>query len=98
MLQLLVDDNVDIRCEASKVICKIEPCNELECIEKTLLIFFQKFNETIANKHPEIAISALFCWSVSLFGDGNYEMDETDVSKNIYEIKKKKIQSMSFNL
>ncbi|XP_020280401.1 thyroid adenoma-associated protein homolog isoform X2 [Pseudomyrmex gracilis] len=79
LLQLLVDDNVNIRCEASKVICKIEPCNELECIERTLLIFFQKFNQMIANKHPGIAISALFCWSVSLFGDENYEMDETDV-------------------
>ncbi|EFN66762.1 Thyroid adenoma-associated protein [Camponotus floridanus] len=79
LLQLLVDDNASIRHEASKLICKIEPCNELECIESILPIFFQKFNETVANKCPEIAISALFCWSISLLGDADYEMDETDV-------------------
>jgi len=81
LLQLLVDDNAGIRHEASKLICKIEPCNELECIESILPIFFQKFNETVANKCPEIAISALFCWSISLLGDVDYEMDETDVSE-----------------
>lgn len=79
LLQLLIDDNADIRLEASKLICKIEPCNELECIESTLAVFFQKFNEIVANKCPGIAISALFCWSVSLLGDADYDMDETDV-------------------
>lgn len=81
LLQLLVDDNAGIRHEASKLICKIEPCNELECIESILPVFFRKFNETVANKCPGIAISALFCWSISLLGDANYEMDETDVSE-----------------
>ncbi|XP_014468567.1 PREDICTED: thyroid adenoma-associated protein isoform X2 [Dinoponera quadriceps] len=79
ILQLLVDDNMDIRREACKLICNIEPSNELECIEKMLPVFFRKFNDIIADKCPEIAISAFFCWSVSLLGDTDYEMDETDV-------------------
>lgn len=82
MLQLLIDDNADIRQEASKLICRINPCNELACIESTLPVFFQKFNETVADKYPEIAIGALFCWSVCLLGETDYEMDETDVSFN----------------
>lgn len=82
LLQLLVDDNADVRHEASKLICKIKPCNELVCIENTLLIFFQKFNKIVAKKQPEIALSALFCWSISLLADADYEMDETDVSKH----------------
>lgn len=80
MLQLLIDDNADIRREASKLICRIKPRNELECIESTLSAFFRKFNETVADKYPEVAISALFCWSISLLGETDYEMDETDVS------------------
>ncbi|XP_011644648.1 thyroid adenoma-associated protein homolog [Pogonomyrmex barbatus] len=79
LLQLLLDDNADIRHEASKLLCRIKPCNELRCIQETLSIFFQIFGEMVADKHPEIAISALFCWSISLFGDTDYEMDETDV-------------------
>jgi len=81
LLQLLVDDNADVRRDASKLICRLKPCNELECIEKTLSIFFQKFNKIVADKYPEIAISALFCWSIALLGDTDYEMDETDVSE-----------------
>lgn len=81
LLQLLVNDNVEIRREASTLICKIEPSNEVECIERMLSIFFQKFNKIVVDKCPEIAISAVFCWSVSLLGDINYEMDETDVSE-----------------
>lgn len=79
-LQLLVDDNVDVRCEACKLICRIGPSNEVECIERMLPVFFQIFNNIVADKCPEVAISALFCWSVSLLGDTDYEMDETDVS------------------
>lgn len=83
LLQLLVDDNADIRRDASKLIYRIKLCNELECIEKTLLVFFQSFSEMVADKYPGIALSALFCWSVLLLGDADYEMDETDVSEYI---------------
>lgn len=83
LLQLLVDDNADVRRDASKLICRLIPCNELECIEKTMSVFFQNFSEMVADKYPGIAISALFCWSVSLLGDRDYEMDETDVSEYI---------------
>lgn len=81
LLQLLVDDNADIRRDASKLIYRLKMCNELECIEKTLSVFFQIFSEVVTVKYPGIAVSALFCWSVSLLGDTDYEMDETDVSK-----------------
>lgn len=94
LLQLLVDDNADIRRDASKLIYKLKLCNELECIEKTWSVFFQSFSEMVADKYPAIALSALFCWSVSLLGDADYEMDETDVSLfvifviyNIYNIR-----------
>lgn len=81
LLQLLVDDNADVRREASKLICRIEPRDELECIERMLSVFFRKFDEIVADRCPEVAIGALFCWSVSLLGDADYEMDETDVSE-----------------
>lgn len=86
LLQLLVDDNADIRRDASKLIYRLKLCNELECIEKTLSVFFQNFCEIVANKYPGIAVSALFCWSVSLLGDTNYEMDETDVSEYVRDV------------
>lgn len=79
LLQLLVDDNVDVRRDASKLICRLEPCNELECFEKILGTFLQKFTNIVGFKYPELAISALFCWGISLLGDMDYEMDETDV-------------------
>lgn len=81
LLQLLVDDNANVRLDASKIICRLEPCNKLECFEPTLLVFFEKFKEMVAVKYPEIAVSALFCWSVSLLGDMNYEMDDNEVSE-----------------
>jgi len=81
LLQLLVDDNANVRFDASEIICRLEPCNKLECFESTLLIFFEKFKEIVAVKYPEIAVSALFCWSVSLLGDMNYEMDDNEVSE-----------------
>lgn len=86
ILQLLVDDNADIRYEVCMMIFRMSfrmticISDDLECIEKTLSAFFQSFSYTFADKYPEIAISALFCWSVSLLGDADYEMDETDVS------------------
>ncbi|KAL6425099.1 hypothetical protein ACFW04_009413 [Cataglyphis niger] len=101
LLQLLVDDNADVRHEASKLICKIKPCNELVCIENTLLIFFQKFNKIVAKKQPEIALSALFCWSISLLGDADYEMDETDVfnkCRNYDVFEPVKISKLCFSL
>ncbi|XP_011879410.1 PREDICTED: thyroid adenoma-associated protein homolog isoform X2 [Vollenhovia emeryi] len=79
LLQLLVDDNADIRRDASKLMYRLKLCNELECIEKTLSAFFQSFSEMVADKYPGIAVGALFCWSVSLLGDTDYEMDESDV-------------------
>jgi len=83
LLQLLVNDNADIRRKASELVCKIEPCNELECIEGTLPVFFQKFSETITGKYPGIAIVALFYWSVPSFEDiFDTSLDEIEVSKH----------------
>ncbi|XP_029175786.1 thyroid adenoma-associated protein isoform X2 [Nylanderia fulva] len=101
LLQLLIDDNADIRHEAIILISKIEPGNTLQCMENTLSIFFQKFNEIVANKYPEIAISALFCWSISLLGDADYEMDETDVfnkCRNYDVFESVKISELCFDL
>ncbi|KYQ58279.1 Thyroid adenoma-associated protein [Trachymyrmex zeteki] len=101
LLQLLVDDNANVRLDASKIICRLEPCNKLECFEPTLLVFFEKFKEMVAVKYPEIAVSALFCWSVSLLGDMNYEMDDNEVfnkCRNYIIFDPKKILDQCFNL
>ncbi|XP_036143447.1 thyroid adenoma-associated protein isoform X3 [Monomorium pharaonis] len=100
LLQLLVDDNAEVRRDASKLICKLKSCNQLECLEKTLLIFFQNFNEMVADKYPGIAIGVLFCWSVSL-GETDYEMDETDVfnkCRNYDVFEPVKISKLCFDL
>lgn len=101
-LQLLVDDNVDVRHEACKLICRIKPSNELECIERILPVFFRKFKNTVVDNYPAIGISALFCWSVSLLGDADYEMVQTDVSELVENTKiystniKKKVKSQVY--
>lgn len=72
---------MDVRREASRLICSIGSPSKLECIEKMLSVFFEKFKNIVADKYPGIAITALFCWSVSLLGDTDYEMDETEVKR-----------------
>ncbi|KAG7199267.1 hypothetical protein KM043_018130 [Ampulex compressa] len=79
MLQLLVDDNYEVRVDASKLISKIKPCTDVECTTRILQIFFEKFYEIMAKNSPGPATIALFCWSISLLDDFDYEMDETDV-------------------
>ncbi|KYN05760.1 Thyroid adenoma-associated protein [Cyphomyrmex costatus] len=101
LLQLLVDDNANVRHDASKVICKLEPCNKLECFKQTLLVFFYKFKKMVADKYPKIAIGVLFCWSVSLLGDMNYEMDDNEVfnkCRNYSIFDPKEISDLCFKL
>ncbi|XP_011351393.2 thyroid adenoma-associated protein homolog isoform X2 [Ooceraea biroi] len=101
LLQLLVNDNADIRRRASELVCRIEPRNELECIERTLPVFLQKFNETIADKCPGVAIVALFYWSVLSFGDMFDEIDETEIFvkyKNYNVFEPVRISELCFGL
>ncbi|KAL0130897.1 hypothetical protein PUN28_002477 [Cardiocondyla obscurior] len=101
LLQLIVDDNVDIRRDAFKLVCRLEMSNDLECIEKILLTFFHNFNQMVANKYPGIALGALFCWSISLLGDMDHEMDENDVfnkCRNYDVFEPVKISNLCFDL
>ncbi|XP_025991728.1 thyroid adenoma-associated protein isoform X2 [Solenopsis invicta] len=101
LLQLLIDDSANVRRDASKLICKLKRCNELECLEKTLSEFFQIFSEMIADNYPGIALCVLFCWSVALLGDTDYEMDETDVfnkCRNYDVFEPVKISKLCFDL
>lgn len=83
-LQLLVDDNAYVRSQIYDMLRFVGVFTE-SGNQNILLSFFEKFNSIVASKCPEIAISALFCWSVSLLGDTDYEMDETDVSSRIHK-------------
>ncbi|KAI4501053.1 hypothetical protein M0802_003856 [Mischocyttarus mexicanus] len=79
VLQLLVDDNVEVRRDASRLVCKIESNGALECVTSMIQIFFEQFCDIVGSNYPSIAVVALFCWGISLCGEMNYEMDETDV-------------------
>lgn len=80
MLQLLVDDNVEVRREASRLVCKVESNGSLECASAMVQTFFEQFYNIVGTKYPSVAVIALFFWGTSLSGNMNYEMDETDVS------------------
>lgn len=79
VLQLLVDDNVEIRRETSRLVCKIESNGALECVSAMIQTFFEEFYNVVGTKYPGVALVALFCWGVSLCGSMDYEMDETDI-------------------
>ncbi|XP_035729863.1 thyroid adenoma-associated protein-like isoform X2 [Vespa mandarinia] len=79
VLQLLVDDNMEVRREASRLVCKIESNGALECVSAMIQTFFEQFYNIVGTKYPSVAVVALFCWGTSLSGNMDYEMDETDV-------------------
>ncbi|XP_043666118.1 thyroid adenoma-associated protein [Vespula pensylvanica] len=79
VLQLLVDDNLEVRKEASRLVCKIESNGALECVSAMVQTFFEQFYNIVGTKYPSVAVVALFCWGISLSGNMDYEMDETDV-------------------
>lgn len=78
VLNLLVDDNSEVRKLAAIAIAKVEPINETKCNSSSLKIFFKKFSKRFYD-YAGSAFAAYFLWSLELSGD-NYEMDESDVS------------------
>ncbi|XP_012278910.1 thyroid adenoma-associated protein homolog isoform X2 [Orussus abietinus] len=77
LLNLLIDDNNEVRENASLTICKIGSECKLKCKAITMEIFFTKFMDLLI--HRELVPVAFFVWSMTLSGDADYEMDETDV-------------------
>lgn len=81
MLQLLLDNNSEVRHEASMLIETIP----VDCTKHTNTtctdLLVSKFYKTMHNSNPELICTVLFYWSIALIDDLDYEMDETDVSR-----------------
>ncbi|XP_043284678.1 thyroid adenoma-associated protein homolog [Venturia canescens] len=84
LLNLLVDDNIQVRNNASQVLRKLnDPPTQLECISSMINHFFYTFSSYMANKQA-VAFAALFTWATALSGDGDHQMDESDVFNKCY--------------
>lgn len=78
VLNLLIDDNTEVRKLAAIAISKIEPVNQLKCNSSSLKLFFNKFSKCFYDEGSSM-FAAYFVWSLNL-SDDDYEMDESDVS------------------
>nr|XP_012149021.1 PREDICTED: thyroid adenoma-associated protein homolog [Megachile rotundata] len=78
VLQLLLDNNFEVRREAATLIDAIP----IDCILSTntsyVNLFLSKFCKSM-HSDPELICTVLFYWGVALMDDSDYEMDETDV-------------------
>lgn len=81
VLQLLVDNNSEVRQKAFMLIDHIPIHYSLPNEFSYLNLFLEKFYECMHNKESELLCVLLFYWGISLLDDADYEMDETDVSK-----------------
>ncbi|XP_053978805.1 thyroid adenoma-associated protein [Hylaeus volcanicus] len=79
ILQLLVDNNSQVRHEAFKLLQYIPIHCPLSNEFSYLHLLLAKFYEFIHEKDPELFCIVVFYWGISLLDDTNYEMDETDV-------------------
>ncbi|XP_076246897.1 thyroid adenoma-associated protein homolog isoform X2 [Calliopsis andreniformis] len=79
VLQLLLDNNPEVRHEALTLIEHIPIDCLLNKTPSYINLFLTKFYAYMCNKDPEFICVVLFCWSISLQKDTVYEMDETDV-------------------
>ncbi|XP_034189800.2 thyroid adenoma-associated protein homolog [Osmia lignaria lignaria] len=79
VFQLLLDNNSEVRHEASMLIDTIP----IDCTKHTNMtctdLLLSKFYKTMHNSSPELICPVLFYWSIALIDDSDYEMDETDV-------------------
>ncbi|XP_076629490.1 thyroid adenoma-associated protein homolog isoform X1 [Colletes latitarsis] len=82
VLQLLLDNNSDVRHETCMLIdhipinCSLSNDN-YEFLYTNMLL--EKFYQCIHKKDPELFCIVLFYWGISLLDDTDYKMDETDV-------------------
>ncbi|XP_011499333.1 PREDICTED: thyroid adenoma-associated protein homolog [Ceratosolen solmsi marchali] len=78
LLQLIYDDNIQIRSNAAKIVDKLLPGSKLGCEAIIIEVFFQKFVLTFG-ENIEAIVAAFFCWCMSTSAVLIEEMDETDV-------------------
>ncbi|XP_015594002.1 uncharacterized protein LOC107267174 isoform X2 [Cephus cinctus] len=79
MLYLLFDDSDEVRNEVYVTISEIEPKSAVECHERMVTKFFEKFQLNIIKRYPAVAVAALFSWCMELVNDPNDELDENGV-------------------
>lgn len=79
VLQLLVDNNSEVRQKAFMLIDHIPIHYSLPNEFSYLNLFLEKFYECMHNKESELLCVLLFYWGISLLDDADYEMDDTDV-------------------
>lgn len=78
LMQLLYDDNSEVRFNAAQIICKILPETKLYCETIITDTFFVKFVSTVRDAVEAVA-AACFCWSMKSAAVVLEEMDDTDV-------------------
>ena len=83
LLNLLLDDNMEIRKKASFVICGIEPRSNLECHYGVIQMFFQKFFDNIVNENPTVGLTALIFWCISSIEDEELEIGVSNIPRRI---------------
>ncbi|XP_063979091.1 tRNA (32-2'-O)-methyltransferase regulator THADA [Diachasmimorpha longicaudata] len=82
LLNLLVDDNNQVRKLASIALSKVPLESEVKCDSHSLKLFFDKFSK-IWTDEGELLFAAYFVWSLAL-AEGDYEMDDSDVFNKCY--------------
>lgn len=86
VLQLLLDNNCEVRYEAFSLIEYVPVPGKMTSSWSCVNLLLSKFYEcNIRNESPEFICIVLFYWSIALLDDTDYEMDDTDVSKYYLE-------------
>ncbi|XP_076685887.1 thyroid adenoma-associated protein homolog [Andrena cerasifolii] len=79
VLQLLMDNNPEVRDQASALIALIHEDGSRVNASSDLNIFLAKAHSYVGKGDPGLFCVMLFYWGVSLLDQADYEMDETDV-------------------
>ena len=77
-MNLLYDDNAEVRSNAAQIVCRLLPETKLDCDAIIVDTFFIKF-AAAHRQNVEIVVAALFCWSMTSAAVVLEEMDESDV-------------------
>lgn len=76
-----MDNNPEVRDQASALIALIHEDGSRVNASSDLNIFLEKARSYVGKGDPGLFCVMLFYWGVSLLDQADYEMDETDVSK-----------------
>lgn len=76
-MNLLYDDNSQVRMNAAEIVFKLSPEAKSNCDEVVIDTFFSKFVSTV--KDNQTIVSAFFCWSMTSADVVLEEMDDSEV-------------------